>query len=225
MSLCQIYNGHTKTYLRSFFIALNEYYGPISHILNAHHLIHVADDVTSMGCNLTITTTFAFESFLGKIKKMLSTPNRSLAQVCRRPYEKRMLRLKKQIIIPPLLEMEKIDKEYNVMKIRYKQFTITNESPDNMILLQSGTIASIRKMYSEAENLKIECQVWQKKKPVFTYPCNSKYFSIWNLHSQPLSKVINCPISLISKKLVKLQVSSREGEPDKVYVISLLHEI
>ena len=71
---CHLYFAHAKVYLRSFFIALENYYGPESQILNAHHLIHVADDVKSMDCNLSLITAFKFESFLGRIKKRIRTP-------------------------------------------------------------------------------------------------------------------------------------------------------
>ena len=206
-SLCHLYNNYAKMYLRSFFITLKDFYGPASQILNAHHLIHV----------------FAFENFLGKMKRLLRRPNRPLPQVCRRLYEKSTLEIKKNVTIPPIIEILHNDPENNVTKVRYKEFTISNVTPNNMILLKNGTIASVRRMFLDHGNLKLEYQVWKKKKPMYTYPCDSGKFDMWRLYSEPLQKIKSCPITAVSTKRIQLKLSFMEGGAQKLYVIPFLH--
>lgn len=45
--LCNQYAMHVKQYLRTFFVAMKDLYGPESKITNAHNLIHLADDAVN----------------------------------------------------------------------------------------------------------------------------------------------------------------------------------
>lgn len=90
LSSNKLYNRfgeHAKQYLKAFFVAMRQLYGLLSQVLNCHHLIHLADDPKNMKCDISNYTAFPFESFLGKLKKYVRTPNKPLAQVCRRLHE------------------------------------------------------------------------------------------------------------------------------------------
>lgn len=104
-SLCLLYNSEALRYLRSFFIALRDFYGPESQTLNTPHLIHLPDDVKYMECDLNQFTAFPFESYLGKIKNFLRTSNRPLVQMCRRLYEFKLSGEKKIPSLPHLVEI------------------------------------------------------------------------------------------------------------------------
>lgn len=52
-----------------------------------HNLVHLADDITYMKCPLSNITAFPFENALGKIKKLLRSGNKPIAQICRRLHE------------------------------------------------------------------------------------------------------------------------------------------
>ena len=74
---------------------MKDFYEASSQILNAHHFIHLADDVKFFGCSLSYITAFPFERFLGNIKRYLRTAHRPLAQLCRRLYEEKQMGMKK----------------------------------------------------------------------------------------------------------------------------------
>lgn len=55
--------------------------------MNMHAVIHVADDVLSMGCSLSRISAFPFKNFLGKLANLIRTPFHPLPQICRRLHE------------------------------------------------------------------------------------------------------------------------------------------
>lgn len=75
--------------------------------MNMHNLIHLADDVTNMGCSLSSLTAFPFARILGKLKKNIRSGNRPLAQVCRRFCEAIDTDYK-NVQLPPEIEFLKI---------------------------------------------------------------------------------------------------------------------
>ena len=76
-NVCLKYADQAKQYLRSFVIAMPDFYGLNSQVMNAHHLLHPADDVKFMKCSLSFITAFPFENMLGKIQKYLRIPRRN----------------------------------------------------------------------------------------------------------------------------------------------------
>ena len=82
------------------------FYGAKTQILNAHHLIHLADNVIQMGCSLTRISAFAFESFLGKLKERLRTPYKLLAQIYRTLHEESLI-VEQKPKLPPNIEILK----------------------------------------------------------------------------------------------------------------------
>lgn len=176
--LCRKYIDEAKQYLRVFFVAMGEYYGLKSQVLNVHHLIHLADDVKNMGCALSRITAFPFENFLGKLKKYIRTANRPLAQLCRRFHEVKVIFSLKKATIPSLIQVLKIKKN-RITSIMFKEATITNASPNNTILMSDDTILEVKNISRGAnDNFTIRGDVLEKKKPLFTYPFNSKYLNM-----------------------------------------------
>ena len=125
------YAMHAKQYLRSFFIAMKNFYGPESQITNAYNLIHLADDVVNTGCCLSRLTAFRFESYLGQMKKSLRSSNRPLSQLCRVFLEQKCLKNKKPSLPPVLQILER--KENKIANINFEEVTIGNTFPDNMV--------------------------------------------------------------------------------------------
>ncbi|CAH1107023.1 unnamed protein product [Psylliodes chrysocephalus] len=73
--------------LTSFVDNFSRIYGRESCIYNVHNLLHLADDAINFNCSLNDISCFPFESFLGKLKRMLRKPDQPLAQVCKRLSE------------------------------------------------------------------------------------------------------------------------------------------
>ena len=220
--LCKRYTSVAKQYLRSFFIGLKDYYGPESQIVNAHHLIHLADDVTYMCCSLNSFTAFPFESYLGKLKSFLRSANRPLAQLCRRIHEMKTIKKKNKPSLPPVLEILSVRKN-TVKRIRYKKITIIDSSPDNIVILEDNTIVKINKIFGDITNLMFEGQIWKEKKSIFTYPSKSDCFKMWQMKNEVSRQTITSSVISIDNKLVKLSLSLEENASEKVYVIPLIH--
>lgn len=148
---CHKYLSKAKDYLRAFFVAMEGYYGIKSQVLNSHHLIHIADDVKNRGCCISKLTAFPYENFLGKLKKYIKIPNRPLAQLCRRLNEKKFVSRKKALIIPPLIEI--VNKNKNqITSVKFKQCTITCQSPNNTVLMNDGNILEVKAITKNNQN-------------------------------------------------------------------------
>lgn len=220
-NLFRRYAHFAKEYLKAFFIGLKDYYGDQSQVLNAHHLIHLADDVINMGCSLLHLTAFPFESMLGRIKKYLRTPNRQLAQLCRRLFEKKSVNIYRKPGLPPMYEIIKIVRN-EITQIKFKQFIISTSIPNNTILLKNGRIISVEKIIRNPERLVVEGQELRIVKRVYNYPSDSSFFNIWEVQINQRRK-ISCPLDEIDTKMVRLTLSFEENRNKRTFVVPLLH--
>lgn len=105
--LALTHNNEAKLFLESFFLLTSKLYGAQSQILNLHSLIHLADDPKNMNCTLTELTAFPFENALGKIKRLVRSGNRPLAQVSRRIHERFYSNCVKPTIPPEIVILNK----------------------------------------------------------------------------------------------------------------------
>lgn len=72
--------------LEHFVKSFSMIYGAHHVVYNVHSLLHIVDDVKRFGC-LDNYSAFPFESYMSKIKRMLTNHKHSLAQVCNRVDE------------------------------------------------------------------------------------------------------------------------------------------
>ncbi|XP_043480336.1 uncharacterized protein LOC122510016 isoform X2 [Leptopilina heterotoma] len=219
--LCNRYTNNSKMYLRTFFTTLKDIYGPKSQTLNSHHVIHVADDVETMNCSLSRVNAFAFESYLGKLKKLIRTPHRPLAQLCRRLYE-RNIAIKEKVEIPPLFQILKRNED-SIEQIKYKETTISTSEPNNIVLSENDTVLQIRTIFETAEGIKFEAQVWEKATSLFNYPFDSDRLKMWQLLNAPCNRLSLFSLESIQCKMVKLSVPKTDNSPEKFYVMPILH--
>lgn len=219
--LCKKLRIKAKEYLTIFFKFLT-YYGETAKVLNPHHLIHVAEDVLHMKCSLSRISAFPFESLLGKMKKCLRTANKPLAQLCRRLHEHTFLKNAKPNV-PEIMEiLEETDN--SILKLRYKQFVITNSSPNNVILLKDKSIVRVSGIILTEDNVMISGNVWNKRKSIFNFPLDSSLLNMWELQNDPLEQKITFELSDVSCKLVCLRLNFQEKLPIRTYIIPLLHD-
>ena len=76
-------NQTAKEYLRYFVYRFSEIYGQNHLIYNVHSLIHLADECLIHG-PLETFSAFPFETYLAKLKGLIRTPFRPLAQLVNR---------------------------------------------------------------------------------------------------------------------------------------------
>ena len=83
---CEAYCDYAKQLLILFVSQFGQFYGQDQYVYNVHSLVHLADDVATFG-EFEKCSAFAFESFLGKLKRLVRKPNNPLQQVIRRLSE------------------------------------------------------------------------------------------------------------------------------------------
>ncbi|KAG8224661.1 hypothetical protein J437_LFUL005163 [Ladona fulva] len=76
--------GYASELLKSFVEGMTDRYGMDSLVYNIHSLIHLADDVKFFRAPLDKFTSFPYENFLGKMKKIIRCANNPLGQISRR---------------------------------------------------------------------------------------------------------------------------------------------
>lgn len=69
----------------------------VSH--NVHNLLHLGNEVRRNGA-LDNFSVFRFESFLGRLKKLIRKPEKPLQQIARRYIERQFRMFQEQIIVP-----------------------------------------------------------------------------------------------------------------------------
>ncbi|CAN7948327.1 unnamed protein product, partial [Ixodes hexagonus] len=84
--LCTQQNAYAAQLLQYFVDKFEDIYGSDQMVYNVHALSHLAQECLTHG-PLDNFSAFPFESFLGKLKQLLRTKNRPLAQVSRRLSE------------------------------------------------------------------------------------------------------------------------------------------
>jgi hypothetical protein len=84
------YNQYADSLLRSFVRQYFDLYGPGQMTYNVHSLCHLSSDVQRHG-TLDSFSAFPFESYIGKLKRMLKNAVRPDTQICRRIAESRVV--------------------------------------------------------------------------------------------------------------------------------------
>lgn len=156
------WNDHAKIYLTIFVQVMKKLYGPKSQVYNVHSLIHLADDVLTMDCPLSEMDAFLFESFLGAIKRLIQGGYNPLQQLCNRVGEIWTYDTDKATI-PEEIQILRKGKEDNgcteIFRLKYKEFTLTNRFPNNVVLLKDKKIMTIVSMSLDQTEKKIRIYV------------------------------------------------------------------
>ena len=191
-----------------------------------HSLLHLADDAKNMNCPLTYLTAFPFENVLGKLKKMIRSGNRPLAQVCRRLHERFNVDFKKPKLPPSINILKAGSVDPNglqlITKLKYKGLIISKKSPNNGVLLSNGTILQIKNMYKRRDEniIKIQGNVLSIKRSIYAYPCDSSIFKMWRVKKTQIIKVRS--VKSIHRKMLILNIN--DANTEKIYAVSLVHE-
>jgi hypothetical protein len=88
-SLCFQYRQFAGDLLKLFVQNVGDLYGQETLTYNMHATVHLAEEVALHG-NLDNVSGFVFENYLGKLKRMIRTPNAKLQQVVKRLSERCM---------------------------------------------------------------------------------------------------------------------------------------
>lgn len=152
---------YAHSILKLFVTQFGNIYGEEMLTYNVHSLVHLSGDVQRFG-PLDSFSCFPFESFLGKMKKLIRSPNRPLEQMIRRCEEKQMISTHE-----PLPSR----------KVR-----ISVETNDNCYMT-SDSVILVKEIIGENS---FSAQKFKCKDNLFTYPTNSS-----NLHIYCVSNLSN----------------------------------
>jgi hypothetical protein len=82
-SLCASYCEYADTLLKTFVSTLSHLCGQTVLVYNVHNLVHLSQDAVKYG-RLDKVSAYRFESFLGKLRKLVRQPNNLASQIVRR---------------------------------------------------------------------------------------------------------------------------------------------
>ncbi|XP_043473225.1 uncharacterized protein LOC122505576 [Leptopilina heterotoma] len=220
-NICIRLNGFAKTFLVQFVKGAKSFYGKSSLTMNLHNLLHVADDARTMNCSLTKISCFPFENFLGKLKVKLRSPLKPLAQICRRLHEEANV-INQKGKISPAIDVLKA-KQNNILKIKFKEYTLTAKEPDNIVLLKNRKFLKIKKIVKNRDDIEIRGQYFKGKKPIYVYPFKSTALNMWEIYPDSLEELHTFPLSFVDKKGMKLSASIRDDANKRYYLLPLIH--
>ena len=161
-SYCQTYCDYAHNLLCLFVKNFGELYGRDMLVYNVHGLVHLAGDVKRFG-SLENFSAFPFDSFLGKLKKMLRQPRYPLSQVVRRLSEQRFHEdynkpnlenvLKKNHMEGPVTLSFNMYDQYK--EIRLPHFVLTTSKCDNCVKI--GNHFCTCEKYSISTKYSLQC--------------------------------------------------------------------
>ncbi|KAJ8670773.1 hypothetical protein QAD02_002032 [Eretmocerus hayati] len=197
-------------------------YGEVFCTINVHGLSHVVDDIERANCSAERLTAFPYENEYGKLKNILLSPHRTIAQYCRKVHLQR--RTGQIPEIPEDLTIVKNTIRQGITEVKYQQHFFTTKHPNNTAQLHNGRIAQIHKFSQIDDDTFVEISYHRIEKSIFTYPIDSATKNCFELLPQvgdPQKTVIN--INHISGKFFKMSLNFAEGGRERIFAILLNH--
>ncbi|KAB0790109.1 hypothetical protein PPYR_15576, partial [Photinus pyralis] len=217
--LLAIHNSTVVSELLNMFVKhVEQIYGIEYYVYNVHYLSHVSDDIQSYGC-LDNYSAFPFENYLGQLKQLVRTPNRPLAQLCRRLHEMSFNNISKPIVNPdivykfehfngPLPPTSVINDNYRqYKKIHWKDITISVKShsiADCYCLTKQKTVVQIENILAciNRKNTFFIVSEFEKYDSLYHYPINSKQLYIYKMKNLSTNMKIISHIDIQAKCIV-----------------------
>ncbi|KAG8238459.1 hypothetical protein J437_LFUL016916 [Ladona fulva] len=185
--------GYASELLKSFVQGMTERYGMDSLVYNVHSLIHLADDVKFFQAPLDKFSSFPYENFLGKMKKMVRSASNPLGQISRR--------LAELDFYPGSTE------ERKEVLFKCSQFGVAEVTVKGTRFSAVNTKDSFYIQKVKDERIVFEGSFFERQEDYYTYPCKSSnvnVFKVWKL-SRAVKKISLCD------ELVKCLVLMEKG--------------
>ncbi|GBL68864.1 hypothetical protein AVEN_149116-1 [Araneus ventricosus] len=164
-------------------------YGEEFVVYNVHSLVHLAEDVRRYG-SLNNISAFPFESYLGRMKKLLRTPHKPLQQICKRLLESKDLYehkiVRKHTVIPLASSLHFSGPTLKCQGVQYKEieghnFKLKVKLANNCIMLKNDKIILAQNFICKENQLFIIGQEFLHKTSFYSKPCESSTFKIYNV--------------------------------------------
>lgn len=209
------------------------FYGNSSQIMNIHNLIHIADDVISIGAPISQFSAFDFENSLGYIKSIIKSPTNPISQIQRKLHVFHTNRSPNKI---PLVYPLNINAKYSLGKvigssesivifsfININGFKITAKPPDNVCSLSDGNILVVKEIVglkqskNKCDDLFLKGNIFNEVSDFFTYPLPSKEIGLCNVQNLDKNS-IQINIHMVEFKCILTVFNN------KALAINLLHK-
>lgn len=193
----------------------------IEPIFNTHCVGHLVQDAVERNENPEDVNCFMFENYLGCLKKMIRTPNKPLAQVCKRIAEKKNCNKLLKNYNTSILSIVYEKRGDTIKAVNFKNMYIaTKPKKESYILLSSKKIMSVNNIVKDNENNEILLygSVFQVTENIFRHLIISSdlnMYQVKNLSSFQFSVTLN---DIISKCIV-----FPLPESDYLGAVGLLH--
>ena len=208
-TLCSHYCDYAHDLLVAVVNNFAKIYGKEMVVYNVHGLTHLAEQVKVYG-PLDNISSFAFENFLGRLKKMIRKPNQPLQQAVRRLAEQHQILSKDAEYSESLVRISHCDGPvphgYRAVT-QYKQLNAmcgcVSISEGNNCIEIDNEICLVRNILMHEGRVFLVCERFLERSSLFTFPLNSADIDI--LKVKRLSghlDVVQC--SSIKRKFVLL---------------------
>ena len=208
-SICHDMCDYGHSLLLLFVEHFGQLYGEDKLSYNVHGLVHLRDEVKRFG-HLDNISSFPYENYLGRIKKLLKKPNSPLQQVIRRLSEQSTTHtklevncLKQEHSEGPLPESANCQRQYR--ELIHRGLHIKLASPgDRFVLLKDTSVASVDNIIQTASgSIELLCRHFRTLQDFFSYPLSSREIGIFQLGD--LGKTLTSyPVSEVVQKVVVL---------------------
>ena len=210
--LCSEYLDYAQELLETFVQNFGEIYGQDMLIYNIHNLVHLVQDAKRYGA-LDNISAFPFESFLGKLKKLVRGRQFPLAQLVRRIGERQRRPVRKKTTGNMLSSVKRQHTSGPVPKTflgskQYKHYSGTkfkiSKSRGNNCFMYNNSIILVRNIIVSLDGeIHAVIESFGKKDSLFTYPLPSSALGIYRV-SGLSGKHDVIPVSSITQKMVLL---------------------
>lgn len=157
------HNSYSKELMKYFVGKTKELYGDHFMVYNIHSMVHLPEEAMAFG-SLDACSAFPFENYLGKLKRLVRSGKRPLAQVVKR-----------------LVEIPNFQLPVVASKSKLKR-------PNNAFILAEGhcceAIEEREELGESGQQQMLLCKVFEKTEPLFRDPCDSRILGCFKVQSR-----------------------------------------
>ena len=196
-TLAKLHRDYAKQLMEYFVEQGKILYGDEFLVYNVHSMVHLADEVKEFG-SLDACSSFPFENYMQKLKRLVRSGKNPISQVAKRMSES-------SGVIEPIDDA-----------------TISLKKPDNAFLLTGPSCCEVVNKVGNVDengNETYLCRVYERTDALFVIPCDSRLIGVHKGNARRTTmKVLHS--HLLTKKAIKIDLG-----PDKIVFMAVLHTI
>lgn len=218
------FGNQANYFLYKFVVEGMAIYGREYAVYNVHNLVHLWDDVNKWG-TINDFSAFVFESFLGKLKRMLKKPNQPLMQVVISLLAKMdntdklaQSRERKEALLNPI-----VTDPGKFSRLETNIFTIDClKDGNNIVLLSDGCVMSVEYFRRQDGTILLGGYCFAVLESAFKYPIDSKQLGIYKATELELD-IRESTISEISAKMCVIpDEEDKDNTRDNDHILHLV---